>query len=73
MEHQLYVYNDRSHLSTLPTKIKNELGKHSLLFDKDNSVMFCGMVVDDDAAHVFFPRNATLSKDDGKEKGCKNG
>ncbi|PIP98558.1 MAG: hypothetical protein COW76_20350 [Shewanella sp. CG18_big_fil_WC_8_21_14_2_50_42_11] len=66
MEHQLYVYNDRSHLSTLPTKIKNELGKHSLLFDKDNSVMFCGMVVDDDAAHVFFPRNATLSKDDGK-------
>ncbi|MCL1118910.1 LlaJI family restriction endonuclease [Shewanella aestuarii] len=66
MEHQLYVYHDRSHLSTLPTKIKHELSKHSLLFDKDNSVMFCGMVVDDGAAHVFFPRNTIVSKDDHK-------
>lgn len=66
MGHQVHVYHDRAHLSTLPTKVKHELSKHSLLLDKDNSVMFCGMVVDDGAAHVFFPRNATISKGDDK-------
>lgn len=66
MEHQLRVYHDRSYLSSLPAKIKQELSKHSLLSDKDKSVKFCGLIVADGIAHVFSPRNAILNNSDEK-------
>ncbi|MCL1066250.1 LlaJI family restriction endonuclease [Shewanella olleyana] len=55
------IYHDRSHLNEVPSDIKAVLKTHKLLLDKDRRIQFCGMIVSDNQAHIFFPRNSTLA------------
>lgn len=61
MSELIKIYHDRALIDSIPSDVKNILYSHKLLLDKDRNIQFCGMVISDNHAHVFFPRNSALA------------
>lgn len=55
------IYHDRSHISKVSNDIKTILRDNNLLLNKDKHINFCGMVLHENQAHIFFPRNSALA------------
>ncbi|WP_299011765.1 LlaJI family restriction endonuclease [uncultured Shewanella sp.] len=67
MSHNISIYHDRMHLNSLDKSIKKALNHHHLIDKETHSINFCGLVLLNGEASIFFPRN-TVIEDSKKAK-----
>lgn len=65
---ELHHYSDRVPVSLLPVSLRQQMRSLYLLSSDEVRVSFCGVVMAEDGAHVFLPRNAAVP-----EKGSRAG
>ncbi|MBC7003525.1 LlaJI family restriction endonuclease [Photobacterium sp. BZF1] len=67
---ELHHYTDRLPVSLLPPALKQQMQNLYLLSNDEKRVSFCGVVMADDGAHVFLPRNSDIP-DKGSRAGFR--